>query len=309
MSVYWQRCVWTGLLLFVVGAQAGFAEQLEGLSVGVRYNSGQSVQPIFEGWSRNADGSFSLHFGYLNRNHVQELYAPIGPGNSIEPGAADQGQPTYFYPRFNRNVFDVRVSKDWGKKELIWTLTSNGRTERAVAWLQPEWEINPLGNGGDDGEGPAAKNEPPMISLGDVPSAVTLSTRTRVTLTVVATDDGLPPPRKRQRGGNSENPPAFRPETAALETPTNLPQLQHPRTPWAPGRLTVSWIVWRGPAGVVFDPGSAVVKKEDGGKTEVAATFRAPGDYVLRARVHDGALMTYRDVKVKVTSEASSPQP
>ena len=33
-----------------------------------RFNSGQSVQPIFEGWSRLPDGSFNLHFGYLNRN-------------------------------------------------------------------------------------------------------------------------------------------------------------------------------------------------------------------------------------------------
>jgi hypothetical protein len=299
MSGYWQRCVGGGLLLLAIGVPAGAAGQLEGLSVNVRYNSGQSVQPVFEGWSRNPDGSFSMHFGYLNRNYVQELHAPIGPGNSIEPGAADQGQPTYFYPRFNHHIFSVTVPKEWGKKELIWTVMSNGRTERAVAWLQPEWEINPLGRD-DEGEDPAGKNEPPRIGDVDVSSTlVALSPGTRVTLIAAATDDGLPPPRKRQRGGNSENPPAFRPE-AALEVPTNLPQLERPRNPWAPGRLTVSWIVWRGPARVIFDPGSVVARKEDGGKAVVTATFTAPGDYVLRARVHDGALMAYQDVKVNV---------
>ena len=34
----------------------------------IKYNSGQSVQPVSEGWTRNPDGSFSMWFGYLNRN-------------------------------------------------------------------------------------------------------------------------------------------------------------------------------------------------------------------------------------------------
>src|SRR3954469_22775208 len=68
-----------------------------------KYNSGQDVQPIFEGWSRNPDGSFDMHFGYLNRNWVEEPTAPIGPNNNIDPGGPDRGQPTYFYPRTNRN--------------------------------------------------------------------------------------------------------------------------------------------------------------------------------------------------------------
>jgi len=38
----------------------------------------------------------------------------------------------------------VIVPKDFGKRELFWTLTSRGRTERAVGWLKPEWEIEPL---------------------------------------------------------------------------------------------------------------------------------------------------------------------
>ena len=64
-----------------------------------KYNSGQDVQPVFEGWSRNADGGFAMHFGYLNRNWAEELAIPVGPDNSVEPGGPDRGQPTFFYTR------------------------------------------------------------------------------------------------------------------------------------------------------------------------------------------------------------------
>ena len=111
-----------------------------------KYNSGQGVQPVFEGWSWAPDGSINMHFGYLNRNYVEEPAIPVGPNNSIEPGGPDRGQPTFFYTRTQRNLFTVNVPKDWGKKgELIWTVTVNGKTERAVGWLQPEWEIDPVG--------------------------------------------------------------------------------------------------------------------------------------------------------------------
>ena len=83
----------------------------------IKYNSGQTVQPIFEGWTKNADGSFNLFFGYLNRNHVQELSVPVGPENQVEPAGPDRGQPTYFYPRFNRQLFSVTVPANFGQKE------------------------------------------------------------------------------------------------------------------------------------------------------------------------------------------------
>ena len=59
-----------------------------------RYAKGQDVVPAFEGWERNADGSFNMVFGYMNRNYEEEIDLPVGPDNMIEPGPADQGQPT-----------------------------------------------------------------------------------------------------------------------------------------------------------------------------------------------------------------------
>ena len=86
-------------LLFIAGAQdvraqpRGVASVPE-FSSDILFNSGQPVQPIFEGWTRNADGSYQFHFGYLNRNHVEEIHVPVGAGNSMQPDGPDHGQPT-----------------------------------------------------------------------------------------------------------------------------------------------------------------------------------------------------------------------
>src|SRR5512134_3113905 len=105
------------------------------------YLKGQSISPAFEGWEENPDGSFNMLFGYMNRNWEEELDIPIGPNNNIVPGQPDQGQPTHFYPRRNRFVFKVKVPKDWGNKELTWTLTTAGKTERAYATLRPDYFV------------------------------------------------------------------------------------------------------------------------------------------------------------------------
>ena len=52
----------------------------------LRYDRGQNVAPVFEGWERNPDGTFTMVFGYLNRNYEEMPEAPIGPDNSFEPG-------------------------------------------------------------------------------------------------------------------------------------------------------------------------------------------------------------------------------
>src|SRR5689334_9273947 len=107
----------------------------------VRFAAGQNVVPVFEGWERNTDGSFSMVFGYMNRNYEEEIDLPVGADNAIEPGAADQGQPTHFYPRRQQFVFKVRVPKDWGKKDLVWTLKMGDKVEKAYATLQPFSEL------------------------------------------------------------------------------------------------------------------------------------------------------------------------
>src|SRR5215471_5846052 len=110
----------------------------------IRYSSGQNVVPVYEGWERNPDGSFNMVFGYMNRNYEEQLDIPTGPDNNISPGNSDQGQPTHFYRRRQQFVFKIKVPKDWGRKDLVWTLTSRGKTEKAFGTLAPIWELGNL---------------------------------------------------------------------------------------------------------------------------------------------------------------------
>ena len=59
---------------------------------------GQTVAPVFEGWDQNPDGSYTLIFGYFNRNWEEEVDVPVGPNNTLDPGGPDQGQPTHSSP-------------------------------------------------------------------------------------------------------------------------------------------------------------------------------------------------------------------
>jgi len=294
-------CVRLGLALSVAafGAAGSQAQQPE-FTNNFKYNRGQSIQPIFEGWSHTGDGRVQMHFGYLNRNYVEQPNIPVGPNNRIEPAGPDRGQPTFFYNRTHRNLFTVVMPKEWSKtQELVWTVTIHGRTERAVGWLQTEWEIDPNGgsSGGGNTDPEILANKRPAITV-DTPAPLTAPAT--ITLTAAATDDGLPKPRPRGKPAvGQETPPTL---VGGTDAPVNVPQLA-PRetpTPGAPARpdgLTVSWVVWRGPAEARFEPRYA---KPAVGKAQTTATFTTPGDYVLRATAFDGSAMTHAQATLSV---------
>ena len=269
-----------------------------------RFDTGQNVAPVFEGWMRNPDGSFDFYFGYMNRNWVEEPIVPIGPNNSFSPGPADRGQLTFFYPRRNLFTFSVRVPKDWGpKQELVWTLTVHGKTEQAFGWLQSEWEIDPLVIAENArtryGRTPEeiSANQPPSIRVDPV-QPVTLPKA--LALTAAVTDDGRPPPRPKR------SPRKGLPTLSAPPAPVNLPTYKMPIPP--ANDLSVLWIVYRGPAKVTFEPtGYQAVKADQvndakkSGKAVTTARFTQPGTYVLRATAADGLTTTSADVTVTVT--------
>jgi len=269
-----------------------------------KFNSGQSIQPAFEGWSRNADGTFTLHFGYMNRNWVQELSIPVGPNNSIEPGGPDRGQPTFFYTRTQRNLFGVVVPRDWGKKEVVWSVTANGKTEKAFGWLQPEWEIDPAGGAATGGQtSPELKNnKPPVMALNTAP---TVAAGQSMSLMASVTDDGIPKPAAAKKPAvGQETPPGL---VASNDTPVNLPQLASPRGSGGPasGEVRgpfVTWMVFRGPASAAFTSRNIQVKD---GKAPSSVTFSVPGEYVLLGRASDRVAFTDTLVKVTVTGAAA----
>jgi hypothetical protein len=263
----------------------------------MRYMSGQNVVPVFEGWERNADGSFNMVFGYMNRNYEEEVDVPVGAENTVEPGGPDQGQPAHFYPRRQQFMFKVRVPKDWGQKDLVWTVTSHGKTEKAFATLMPIWEIGTSVYQQNRG-GPGELNDPdqpPTISLAG-PAQRTATVGEPLTLDVSVTDDGLPKARVSRSGsgnvasaaGRGVIPPRQNPLTqAVVHLEPNV-------------RLGVTWVVHRRstPADVKFS--AQRIAAGEGGKASTTAIFTAPGTYTLRAYADDGVLLDMADVVVTV---------
>lgn len=277
------------------------------------YTKGQNVSPAYEGWWPNPDGSFTMFFGYMNSNWEEEFDVPIGPANNIEPGGPDQGQPTHFYPRRNPFLFTIRVPKDFGTKELIWTLTTHGKTERAYASLKTDYQIDPqvisTEVGGDFGSlrDELRTNIPPKLDV-EGEKRRTVKVGEPLTLVALANDPDNIPARRAARG-QPANPAAalYRPPSSIVATS-------------GPG-LRFSWIVYRGKASTVtfspeqmktwtdtrayansaWSPPFAIPEPPPDNKWVVQATFQEPGTYVLRGVASDGSLFTYDNVTVTVT--------
>ena len=318
------------LLAALLGALLAFESASAQDAPGRFYSlKGQIVSPAYEGWFPNEDGSFTLYFGYFNSNWEEEFDIPVGPDNHFtmveagalddleeerfNPGHADQGQPTHFYPRRNPFLFTMTVPADFGEKEWVWTLKTQGRTNRAYGVLTPDYRIDPQvmstevgGNFGDlnnrlrDNLAPVLEVEGELHRSVRVGEAVTLSTF-------------------------AEDPDDYPPRTTRDRTPTNLDQLYNPNSAGsvvvsqAPG-LRLSWFVYRGPGKhVTFSPTQlkswmdsrvyanspwsfpyALPEIPADNRWRTQATFQEPGEYVLRAMASDGSQWTYEEVRVDV---------
>jgi hypothetical protein len=238
--------------------------------------SGSGVTGAFEGWFKNADGTFSLLLGYYNRNQKQELDLPLGPDNRIEPGGPDRGQPTHFMPGRGWGLFAVKVPADFGESKITWSLTANGKTTSIPASLKPDYEISPMIEA-------AVGNTPPVLSFDEKgpsvqgPQGLSVERTAKVgealTLTVWVSDD------------------------AKFTSSSGV----RPKDPGAP--VTLKWILYRGPARVMFASErpaveSAQPKDVEGsqpknndvpfhGKATTSVTFTEPGEYVLHVTAND----------------------
>jgi len=251
-----------------------------------KFNTGQDVVPVYEGWLRNSDGTFTFVFGYFNRNWKEELVIPTGVDNRLEPGPADRGQPTYFLSRRQSWIFRVTVPADWGNKELVWTLTAHGRSEKAYATLTPEEELSEriIMTRGNLNPGDDDPNQPPVITIDSIPVA---TAGRPVSLTAQVVDDGLPKPR-----------------IAPQAHPGGFPTVQSNRaTAPGPRGLTVTWFEYRGPTQVIFERVGPIPVVE--GRVSTIASFAEAGTYTLRATANDGALSTSADIVVTVISGSS----
>jgi hypothetical protein len=315
----------TFVAVLAFGAMAG-AQSLS-------YSKGQNIAPAYEGWEQAADGAKYFVFGYMNRNWEEEVDVPVGPDNAFGPGQADQGQPTHFLPRRNRFIFKVRVPASFGEKdELVWTLTTHGKTEKAFATLRPDYilddvvkasETGALGAGTSSPE--VRSNKPPVLRIVEA-NTRNVKVGQSITLVSEVKDDGIP---KRRGTGAGAAVRATGPAGTAPTAPT-ADEAPPPRNPWMspPVRITVgknvglhvTWFLYRGPGKVTFDP-PQVKPWEDtraganspwapmwsppsipqDGRQPVTVTFSEPGTYVLRCRADDGALVADEELTVVVS--------
>jgi hypothetical protein len=253
----------------------------------VRYSRGQSVQPVFEGWSKNPDGSFDMWFGYLNRNYEERLNVKAGADNGFN--GEDMGQPEVFQPRRQMFAFKVNVPATFPKdRDLVWTLKANGVTLKAFGCLWPVWEIDQNTISANRGSRTAIDfDEPPNEAprVVDPPPPQTVEVGKPLTVTLSVADDGNPKPRA-DRGAR----------VAGIKNPSEIKELPLNQS------LRVSWLQWRGPGVARFDP--KVIRVADG-RAATSVTFDKPGAYVLRAYAEDASIHTPYDVRVTVLAGAT----
>ena len=241
------------------------------------HTSGTSVTGAFEGWFTNPDETKSLLLGYYNRNEKQELDIPIGPGNHIDPGGPDRGQPTHFLTGKQWGMFVVRVPKDFGKNKITWTLVANGQTTVIPAGLHPDYEISPLVSSASVVGAPEEGDTPPVLRFEEkgpsvqgplgmiVERTATMSKPLAVTAWVA--DDG-------KLFTNSGVVPAFLRSRPAV---------------------SLRWSKYRGPGTVTFNKDRPEIQKtpcEQKGMTfcgsaTTTVTFGTPGDYTLHVVAND----------------------
>ncbi len=304
---------------------------LSQLSFAQTYTRGQHVEPAFEGWRPNDDGTFNMMFGYMNENWEETPDVPVGDDNNFSPGEADRGQPTHFLPRRNRFTFEVTVPADWGDKELVWTLRVNGVERKAYATLRQDYlvdnmviasETGSLGAGTSSPESRA--NVPPVAEvIGD--NIRTVRAGQPITIQTQVTDDGLPEPTDPVEEARQFAEFAGGGLAAALVTPEAVMQR---RLMSPPIKVTVnkvnglyySWNKYRGPGNVTFDPPQVKVWEDtrtsanspwgalwlpppmpEDGIYEVTMSFDEPGEYILWGRADDGGLYHDAYVTVNVT--------
>jgi hypothetical protein len=246
-------------LFLAAVAQSVSAQQLAPIR-----ESGQTVTPVFEGWYKNQDGTYSLSFGYFNRNSKEVLEIPVGPNNFMSPGPPNRGQPTHFQPRRHWGVFTVVVPPNFAEQNVVWTLVVRGQTFAIPGSLKRGWEIDALA--GEAGSG----NTPPVLkfevagSTGSGPGGITTGPLTiaagaPLTLNVWATDDG-----KARSSIASDGREGV--------------------------RVTLTWFKHQGPGTVSFDDPTPTLTSEN--KAMTTARFSEPGAYILRVRANDASGVT-----------------
>jgi hypothetical protein len=114
------------------------------------------VTPVLSCVDKLPGSKIKAYFGYTNLNNF-EVAIPVGPYNTLTPGAADRGQPTKFFTGSVANAFSVEFTTP----SLTWSIFSLSAKADAASN-----ECNP--------------NKPPVCNAGPTPYAVNCQGTTTV---------------------------------------------------------------------------------------------------------------------------------
>jgi hypothetical protein len=279
-------------------------------------NTNEAVFPAYEGWGESLDGScYYIVLGYRNRNRAQTIEIPVGPNNRIEPGGPDYGQPTVFESGRQTTVFAIKVPKDFGEKKLTWTLVANGQPAVVTFYLNPAYNMAFFREDANGNDAPklALTADAPMLMGPSAGVVQSLSATVGEPLPLKAWASDAPPEQRNWEAeikAKARRPAVVDPSQIAVVDGRVIgpPRLSAPET--VPD-ITLVWRKVRGPGTVTLAPGRVPLVTGGDGRRVVeavtAATFSAPGEYVLRAEpveIDDGfdglCCFTFANVKVTV---------
>jgi hypothetical protein len=233
------------------------------LAAGASAQQNQPIYPVYDGFLKNPDGSYTLSFAYFSHNADPVTIAP-GNTNAFAPAPGDRQQPTTFKPGHWRFQCVMVVPADFDGK-MKWSLTYGGvTTGTSERMLQSNWNLL---------EGAPALSK---IDYAKVPKGVCLNQAPAVRVLGVT--------------ARPNNPPTL---SVALNEELNLFGSAHDEgLPRGPG-LIVEWRMLKGPGTVTFTiPGAARTK----------AIFSAPGLYELELTATDSEFTGRTRLNVKVGS-------
>ena len=221
----------------------------------------QPIYPVYDGFYKNPDGSYTLSFAYFSHN-ADTVTIPPGPANQFAPAPADRMQPTVFLPGHWRFQCVMVVGPEFDGK-MTWTLNYAGTTTgSSEKMLQSNWNLL---EGAD---------EMKKIEYARVPRGVCLNRPPTVRVLGITPRRGVVP--SLSVGVNEE---------------LNLFGSAHDEGLPRGKAFVAGWKVLKGPGTVTFsNPAGARTK----------ATFSAAGTYELELSASDGELAENYRLNVNV---------
>jgi hypothetical protein len=229
--------------------------------VAPRAQQNQPIYPVYDGFLKNADGSYTLSFAYFSHNADTVSIAP-GPNNSFAPTPGDRMQPTTFLPGHWRFQCVMVVGPEFDGK-MKWTLAYAGTTTgTSEHMLQSNWNLL---------EGAAELGK---IDYAKAPRGVCLNRPPQVRVLGVTARRGQPPIL-----------------TTTVGEELNIFGSAHDEGLPRGKSFVASWKMLTGPGQVTFAPPASARTK---------ATFTAPGTYELELTASDSEFTSRTRLNVSV---------